>query len=342
HGQTCRCSRIWSYSCCTAIAAPGIVMQLTVSVAEWQLGRVLLAQCHAQGRSALARKIGRNSALGPRAAWQGARPTRARLLAFADELADAAAAAIAPHFRRRIAVRNKASGGAFDPVTVADRAAERAIRAHIAAHFPDHGIVGEEFGALCAEARYCWVIDPIDGTRSFLTGSPLWGTLIGLTEGGRPLLGVMNQPLTAGRFWSDGHRLAWRGPHNDKRWLHTRPCGGLAAAVLATSDPDLFAGEQAAAFREIKSRVRMTRYGGDCYGYCLLAAGFIDIIIECGLKPYDVVALIPIIESAGGLITAWNGGSAPGGGLILAAGGARVHLEAMAMLGGGGWKGGSA
>jgi len=273
--------------------------------------------------------------MGPlRASLQGSRPTRARLVAFAHELADASAAAIAPHFRRHVAVGNKAKGRAFDPVTAADRAAERAIRTRIAAHFPDHGIVGEEYGAAGADARYRWVIDPIDGTRSFITGSPLWGTLVGLIDGARPLLGLMNQPFTAERFWSDGHRLCWRGPSDQKRTLTTRACARLAEAVLATTDPDLFTAGQAVAFGEIRSRVRMTRYGGDCYGYCLLAAGFIDIIIECGLKPYDVVALIPIIESAGGLITAWDGGSAAEGGCVIAAGDARVHREAMAILSG--------
>jgi len=265
---------------------------------------------------------------------QGSRPTR-ELVAFAHELADVSAAAIAPHFRRRVAVSNKAKGRAFDPVTIADRAAERAIRAHIGAHFPHHGIVGEEFGVVGADARYRWVIDPIDGTRSFITGSPLWGTLVGLVDGGRPLLGVMNQPFTAERFWSDGRRLSWRGPSNQKRTLTTRACRRLAEAVLATTDPDLFTADEAAAFAEVRSRVQMTRYGGDCYGYCLLAAGFIDVIIECSLKPYDVVALIPIIESAGGLITAWDGGSAAEGGCIIAAGDARTHREAMLILRGG-------
>lgn len=268
----------------------------------------------------------------PRASLQGSRPTRTRLVAFAHELADVSAAAITPYFRRHVAVSNKASGRAFDPVTAADRAAERAIRAHIAAHFPDHGVIGEEFGVVAAAARYRWVIDPIDGTRSFITGSPLWGTLVGLVDGGRALIGLMNQPFTGERFWSDGRRLSWRGPRNEKRTLTTRPCRRLPEVVLATTDPDLFTADQGKAFGEIRSRVRMTRYGGDCYGYCLLAAGFIDLIIECSLKPYDVVALIPIIESAGGVITAWDGGSAAEGGCIIAAGDARVHRQAMAIL----------
>ena len=256
-------------------------------------------------------------------------------LEFAHTLADLSGAAIRPFFRKALAVTSKGGRAAFDPVTAADRAGERAIRKAILARFPNHGIVGEEYGNVAGEGRYCWVIDPIDGTRAFIMGSPLWGTLIGLIDGSRPILGLMDQPFTAERFWSDGHRLSWRGPSNQKRTLTTRACRRLAKAVLATTDPDLFTADQAAAFAEMRSRVQMTRYGGDCYGYCLLAAGFIDVIIECSLKPYDVVALIPIIESAGGLITAWDGGSAAEGGCIIAAGDARVHREAMVILRGG-------
>jgi histidinol phosphatase-like enzyme (inositol monophosphatase family) len=261
-----------------------------------------------------------------------AQPTEAELVAFAHHLADVSAGAILPHFRTELVVGNKARGSAFDPVTAADQAAEQAMRESVAARFPEHGIIGEEFGEIGRERRYCWVIDPIDGTRAFITGSPLWGTLIGLTQEGRPLLGLMNQPFTAERFWSEGGRLRWRGPNSAERTLQTRACGRLADAVLSTTHPDLFAGEEATAFAAIRSRVRMTRYGGDCYGYCLLAAGFIDIIVECGLKPYDVVALVPIIESAGGLITTWDGDSAAHGGSIIAAGDRRVHREAIAVL----------
>jgi histidinol phosphatase-like enzyme (inositol monophosphatase family) len=261
-----------------------------------------------------------------------AQPTEAELVAFAHELADVSAGAILPHFRTQLVVSNKARGCAFDPVTAADQAAERAIRSRVAARFPEHGIIGEEFGEVGSERRYRWVIDPIDGTRAFITGSPLWGTLIGLMDEGRPLLGLMNQPFTAERFWSEGGRLRWRGPHSWEKTLRTRACGRLADAVLTTTHPDLFAGDQATAFGAIRSRVHTTRYGGDCYGYCLLAAGFIDIIVECGLKPYDVVALIPIIESAGGLITTWDGQPAAAGGCIVAAGDQRVHREAIAVL----------
>jgi myo-inositol-1(or 4)-monophosphatase len=261
--------------------------------------------------------------------------TRAHL-EFAHVLADISADTILPYFRKPLTISNKAGPSAFDPVTAADRAAERAIRKAIVARFPDHGIVGEEFGTIVGKGRYRWLIDPIDGTRAFIMGSPLWGTLIGLMDGPRPILGLMNQPFTGERFWSDGHRAHWRGPGGKARRIKTRACARLGDAVLTTTHPDLFATvADAARFGDVRSRVRMTRYGGDCYGYCLLAAGFVDLIVEAGLKPYDVVALVPIIEAAGGVLTTWDGGPASEGGHIIAAGDKRVHQEAMAILRGG-------
>jgi myo-inositol-1(or 4)-monophosphatase len=257
-------------------------------------------------------------------------------LEFAHALADLSAGAILPYFRKRLAVSNKAGPGAFDPVTAADRAAERAIRKAVHARIPDHGIVGEEYGAVAGGGRYRWVIDPIDGTRAFIMGSPLWGTLVGLMDGPRQALGLMNQPFTAERFWSDGRRAHWRGADGKARRIATRPCARLADAVLTSTHPELFATpDEAGRFNEVRSRVRMTRYGGDCYGYCLLAAGFVDLIVEAGLKPYDIVALVPIIEAAGGVVTTWDGGPATEGGRIIAAGDRRVHQEASAILRGG-------
>jgi len=255
-------------------------------------------------------------------------------LGFAHTLADRSGAVIRPYFRKALAVANKGGRAAFDPVTAADRAAERIIRKAILARYPDHGIVGEEYGNVAGEGRYHWVIDPIDGTRAFIMGSPLWGTLIGLIDGTRPTLGVMDQPFTTERFWSDGRRARWRRPDGRQQRLRTRPCTRLADAILSSTHPDLFAsGEEAIRFGALKSRVLMTRYGGDCYGYCLLAAGCVDLIVEAGLKPYDVVALIPIVEAAGGFITTWDGAPATSGGRIIAAGDERVHQEAMAILG---------
>jgi myo-inositol-1(or 4)-monophosphatase len=181
------------------------------------------------------------------------------------------------------------------------------------------------------------VLDPIDGTRAFILGMPLWGTLIGLehgaVDGATPVLGVMNQPFTGERFWSDGRAAAWRRGEGPAVPLATRDCARLADAALTTTHPGLFVDPaDRAGFAALEHAARLTRYGGDCYAYCLLAAGFIDLIVEAGLKPYDVVALIPIIESAGGIVTTWDGRPANAGGRILAAGDARVHAEALAVL----------
>jgi histidinol phosphatase-like enzyme (inositol monophosphatase family) len=255
------------------------------------------------------------------------------LLDYSHHLADLSAAAILPHFRKAIAVRNKAGTSGFDPVTAADRAAERAIRTAIGANYPEHGIIGEEFAQVGAKGQLNWVIDPIDGTRAFITGMPLWGTLIGVLEAGTPVLGLMNQPYTAERFWGAAGRSHSRVANGGQRRLKTRACARLDDAVLTSTHPDMFATpSERAAFQQIKGRVRMTRFGGDCYAYCMLAAGFVDLVVETSLKPYDVVALIPIIEGAGGRITTWDGKPAANGGRILAAGDARVHKEALAIL----------
>jgi histidinol-phosphatase len=255
-------------------------------------------------------------------------------LEFAHGLADRSGAVIRPYFRKTLAVASKGGQAAFDPVTAADRAAERTIRKAILARYPDHGIIGEEYGNVAGTGRYHWVIDPIDGTRAFIMGSPLWGTLIGLIDGPRPTLGMMDQPFTMERFWSDGRRAHCRRPDGSQQRLRTRPCAQLADAILSSTHPDLFASdEEADRFGALTSRVLMTRYGGDCYGYCLLAAGCVDLIVEAGLKAYDVVALIPIVEAAGGLITTWGGAPATAGGRIVAAGDQRVHQEALAILG---------
>jgi histidinol phosphatase-like enzyme (inositol monophosphatase family) len=256
-------------------------------------------------------------------------------LDFAHELADLSARAILPHFRRSLAVHNKAGTSGFDPVTAADRAAERAVRKAIRARFPSHGIEGEELGRVVGKSRYRWLIDPIDGTRAFIIGSPLWGTLIGLMNGPAPVVGLMNQPFTGERFWSDARSTHMRNPDGKVRRLKTRRRRGLADAVLTTTHPDLFASPyELAGIGRLKGAVRMTRYGGDCYGYCLLAAGFVDIIVESGLKPYDILPLVPIIEAAGGVVTTWDGTPATEGGRIVACGDARVHKQALALLGG--------
>jgi len=249
---------------------------------------------------------------------------------FLEKLADAASAEIIPHFRTAFAVESKGSNG-FDPVTVADRAAETAIRKLIGATYPTHGIVGEEFPAERAGAEHVWVIDPIDGTRAFIAGIPVWGTLIGLLSKGAPALGMMVQPFTGERFAGDGKSAWYTGP-GGPRALKTRPCAKLADAILSTTTPFLFDDVEMPAYRRVESAARMARYGGDCYAYAMLAAGCIDVVIEAGLKPYDIVALIPVIEGAGGKVTTWDGGSAAGGGRVVATGDPRLHETVLNML----------
>jgi myo-inositol-1(or 4)-monophosphatase len=256
-----------------------------------------------------------------------------RLLATAHKLADASGPVILKHFRKPIAVDNKAAGSRFDPVTEADRAAERAIRKELAVLHPDHGILGEEMGHAAGASPYTWVIDPIDGTRAFITGMPLWGTLIGVTHAGGAAFGLMDQPYTGERVWSGEDAAFWRGPDGRARRVRTAACPSLAEARLTTTSPDLFAeGPEQAAFARLKARARLTRFGGDCYAYCLLAAGHIDIVVEAGLKAYDIVALVPIIEQAGGVVTTWDGGRPEAGGRIVACGDRRLHAAALEVL----------
>jgi histidinol phosphatase-like enzyme (inositol monophosphatase family) len=260
-------------------------------------------------------------------------PAFSTLLEFAHQLADISGTIIRPYFRKPLAVANKGQKGSFDPVTKADRAAERAIRHTIKKRWPAHGLIGEELGSAGENRRFRWVVDPIDGTRAFIMGSPLWGTLIGLLDEEEPVLGLMDQPFTGERFWSGVTGAHMRTGPDKSRRIKTRPCASLSEATLTTTHPELFAkGREAQAFARLSERVRMTRYGGDCYGYCLLAAGFVDLVVEAGLKAHDVVALIPIIERAGGRITTWEGAPATAGGAIIAAGDRRLHEEALAAL----------
>ena len=254
-------------------------------------------------------------------------------LATAHALADKAGVVILPHFRTGCVVDHK-GGDLFDPVTAADRGAEQAIRAGLAEAYPSHGILGEEFGALRSDAEYCWVIDPIDGTRAFILGLPLWGTLIGLTRGGSPLLGLMDQPFTRERFWSGETESFFRHEGTTKP-MRTRPCTSLGEALLDTTSTDFFTSEEEhRRFADLSRAVRLRRFGGDCYNYCLLALGHIDLVVEAGLKPFDILPLIPIIERAGGLVTTWEGGDPRSGGHILAAGDARIHAAAVRVLSG--------
>ncbi|WP_290982311.1 histidinol-phosphatase [Hyphomicrobium sp.] len=251
----------------------------------------------------------------------------------AQELADISGSVILKHFRKPMPVENKAGAGAFDPVTKADRGAEKAIVQALATKFPDHGIVGEEFGSKPGTSPFKWVIDPIDGTRSFIIGSPLWGTLIGVLKNDEPVFGLVDQPFTGERFWS-GDKSAYHSMRGARPVrIKTRECTRIEDAVLTSTHPDLFESpEQSAALTALKAKARLTRYGGDCYGYCLLASGFVDIIIESGLKAYDIVAIIPIIERAGGVITTWTGGNPASGGDIIATGDPRLHEDVLALI----------
>ena len=254
----------------------------------------------------------------------------AELSAFIDRLATAASEAIMPHFRAGTPVANKDTER-FDPVTVADRSAEQAMRELISRHYPGHGVIGEEFGSENPDAEFVWVLDPIDGTRSFITGVPVWGTLIGLKCAGEPILGMMAQPFTGERFAGDGKRAWYTGP-GGARTIVSRPCAALAAASLFTTTPALFAGTDRAAYDGVEAVVRLARYGCDCYAYCMVAAGNADLVIEAGLQTYDIVALIPILKGAGGNLTDWQGGPATGGGRVVASGDRRLHEIVLAKL----------
>lgn len=251
---------------------------------------------------------------------------------FFFRLADAAKAETLPRFRTGIAVDNKQAGG-YDPVTEGDQAAEAAIRALITERFPDHGILGEEHGSIGLDREHVWVIDPIDGTRAFISGVPVWGTLIGFQSGGRARMGLMDQPFTGERYYADGEKAWYTGPEGEKE-IRTRACRSLSDAILFTTSPHIFTAPEAERYGKVQDKVRLFRYGVDCYAYALLAAGHVDLVIESGLKPYDVGALIPIIEQAGGIITTWDGVRPEEAGRIIAAGSKAVHEEALALLSG--------
>jgi myo-inositol-1(or 4)-monophosphatase len=287
----------------------------------------------ADGKARYPAEYGRALPFSARSGARSLSMTAVDFFSFVGSLARHSEDAILPFFRTSLAAQDKSAGGAFDPVTEADRAAEVAIRRLIAASFPSHGIIGEEFGNERIDAEYVWVIDPIDGTKAFICGLPLWGTLIGLLHQGRPAYGLMNQPFTRERFSGDGRAAHFEGT-GGKRTLRARACGSLSEAVLMTTHPALIPPPHRQRFDEVEARVKLSRYGGDCYAYAMLAAGHVDLVVEAGLKPYDIVALIPIIEGAGGIVTTWTGESAAGGGNIVAAGDRRVHAQALALLNG--------
>lgn len=251
----------------------------------------------------------------------------------ANLMADAARDAILPHFRSSwLSADNKLADG-FDPVTVADRAGEAAMRALLAEHRPDDGIWGEEYGQAPGTSGRTWVLDPIDGTRGFISGTPTWGVLIALSEADGPVLGVIDQPYIGERFIGADGVSEYAGPMGT-RALGTRKGVTLSDAILFTTFPEIGTPTDRTAFEAVSGKVKLVRYGMDCYAYALLAAGQVDLVIEAGLNAYDIQAPIAVIEAAGGIVTDWEGGPVHQGGRALAAATPELHAEALRLLGG--------
>jgi myo-inositol-1(or 4)-monophosphatase len=257
-------------------------------------------------------------------------------IAFAHRLADAAGEVIRPYFRKRVDVADKgaAKGQVFDPVTEADRGAEQAIRAIIERERPEDGVLGEEFGERPGTSGFRWVLDPVDGTRAFINGRHEWGSLIALEERGNPVLGIIDQPVLGERFIGVNGRanIFVRGIEAP---LHVRECPAIEEAILCATHPyAYFEADERAAFRRVSQAVKMSRFGGDCYIFGLMALGFADLIIESHFHRWDVAALIPLIQGAGGVITNWQGGDCSAGGQVVAAGDPRIHAAALKLLAG--------
>ncbi len=251
-------------------------------------------------------------------------------IALAHELADAAGAIVRNYFRAVLKIDDKPD---LTPVTIADREAERAMRRLIKDAFPTHGIIGEEEGRERESADSVWVLDPIDGTKNFISGIPVFGTLIALVRAGRPVIGVIDQPVLHERWIGiAGQKTTLNGTE-----IRARACADLAHATLYATSPDMFRGSDAAGFARLKSRVKLARFGADCYAYAQLASGFIDLVVECDLKPYDFSALVPVIEGAGGAIVDWRGQALGLGsdGRVIACGDRRLLDAAKAALAGG-------
>lgn len=251
----------------------------------------------------------------------------------AHALADAARVATLAHFRAPDLTADTKEADRFDPVTVADRLSEERMRAILARRRPDDAILGEEFGPTPGTSGLTWVLDPIDGTRSFLAGTPTWGVLISVADETGPIYGLIDQPYTGERFEGGLGRATMTGPHWT-RPLVTRAPRPLAECLLMSTFPEVGSDEEGAAFHRLSRQCRLTRYGTDCYAYALVAAGHVDLVVEAGLQAYDVQAPIAVITAAGGVVTDWQGKPAHQGGRILAAANAQVHAAAMAMLNG--------
>jgi histidinol phosphatase-like enzyme (inositol monophosphatase family) len=251
-------------------------------------------------------------------------------LKLASRMADAARAAIRPYFRTALDVENKYDVG-FDPVTLADRASEQAMREILDRERPDDGILGEEFGVKDGRNQRQWVLDPIDGTRAFICGLPTWAVLIALSDGEGPVVGVIDQPFTQERFVGEPGRSVLL-QDGRSRVLKTRDRLRLSDAIMSSTDPALFSTPELAVFETLRDATRLCRYGYDAYAYAMLAMGGMDLVVETDLQPYDVQALIPVVEGAGGVITNWSGGPAWGGGQVIAAANAHLHAAALPIL----------
>ena len=259
-------------------------------------------------------------------------PLATEALAFASSLLPEAGRIALAHFRRPLNVDDKRSRGHFDPVTEADRRIEAYLRDAILTRYPGHGILGEELGASGGNSEWSWIIDPIDGTRAFISGVPAWGTLIGLRHHGKPVAGLVHQPYLEETFAGSGAE-GWFERRGERRPLRTRQEARLADAILYCTHPSMFhSPEEQAAFQRVSASVRMSRFGGDCYSYCLLALGLVDLVVESDLQPYDVQPLIPIIHAAGGIVSGPRGEDAAQGGFVVAAANAVLHAEALAMI----------
>ncbi len=256
---------------------------------------------------------------------------QAEIIATAQALADAARAATLMHFRAPGLTADTKEAERFDPVTVADRLSEERMRAILAERRPQDGILGEEYGAKPGTSGLTWVLDPIDGTRSYLCGTPTWGVLIAVGDETGPLYGVIDQPYIGERFEGGFGRAEVNGPMG-RAALRARPARPLSQAILMTTFPEVGTADEGAAFRRVAGQAKLVRYGTDCYAYALIAAGQIDLVIEAGLQAYDVQAPIAVIEAAGGIVTDWEGRPAHDGGRILAAANREIHAEALALL----------
>jgi inositol-phosphate phosphatase/L-galactose 1-phosphate phosphatase/histidinol-phosphatase len=257
----------------------------------------------------------------------------ADFIALAESLADQSGAVLRRYFRQPLTIDCKAD---LSPVTAADREVESLVRAGIEAAFPEHGILGEEFGAARSDAEYVWVIDPIDGTKAFMTGKATFGTLIALTRHGTPILGIIDQPILRERWLGAQSRPT---TFNGER-IAVRSCAQLADATLYATTPQMFVGADAVAFERLMKAVKYPLYGADCYAYGLLASGFTDLVCEASLQPYDYCALVPVVTGAGGRMSDWHGqplslaSHTASRGRVLASGDAALHDRALELLAG--------